>query len=191
MNPFNPASQRHFNQGSFLRTVLLAALFLLSFPALFLAQEEADEDSQGGFARDFWQCETPAGKFTIRLSEITSVSKHEYVVDGAARVIEVNVGTSGPITARFYYLEPVVQGRGPTEIVREKVDEAAERIYGKATESDGPVPWKRVIKNYPATTHAHTVEYRVSTPEELDQIFTSAERSWIRGQGERVTLGGE
>jgi hypothetical protein len=39
-------------------------------------------------------------------------------------------------------------------------------------------PWKKVVKNYPTTTHAHTVEYRVDTREQLNKIFESAETAF-------------
>jgi len=35
--------------------------------------------------------------------------------------------------------------------------------------------WKKVVKNYPTTTHSHTIEYRCDSKDDLDKIFTSAE----------------
>ena len=35
--------------------------------------------------------------------------------------------------------------------------------------------WKKVVKNYPATTHARTVEYRLTSREQLNKIFAGAE----------------
>ncbi|MEO6969904.1 MAG: hypothetical protein ABI217_03295 [Chthoniobacterales bacterium] len=53
-----------------------------------------------------WRCELPGGTYEVALRAIVSVSIHEYVVDGVARVNEVNVDTQGNMAARFYYLEP-------------------------------------------------------------------------------------
>ena len=43
--------------------------------------------------------------------------------------------------------------------------------------------WEKVIKNYPATTHAHTVEYRLSTKANLQQIEQSLEQAWTTNKG--------
>ena len=34
----------------------------------------------------FWRCELPGGIYTVNLATVSSVSTHEYVVSGAARV---------------------------------------------------------------------------------------------------------
>ena len=54
-----------------------------------------------------WRCELPGGIYEVALRSIVSVSTHEYIVDGAARVTEANVDTTGSMTVRFYFLEPI------------------------------------------------------------------------------------
>ena len=54
-----------------------------------------------------WRCELPGGIYEVALRSIISVSSHEYIVDGAARVTEVNVDTNGSMVVRFYLLEPI------------------------------------------------------------------------------------
>ena len=56
--------------------------------------------------RGVWRAELPGGTFVVALSQITSVSSHEYVVDNTARVTEVTVGMGGSLIGRFYFLEP-------------------------------------------------------------------------------------
>src|ERR1700722_7001859 len=55
-----------------------------------------------------WTCKLPGGTYEVALRSIISVSSHEYIVDGAARVTEVNIDTAGNSLVRFYYLEPLV-----------------------------------------------------------------------------------
>lgn len=62
--------------------------------------------------RSLWTCTLPGGSYQVLVSAILSVSQHEYVVDGTARVIEVNIDTAGQFAVRFYYIEPAV-GAGP------------------------------------------------------------------------------
>jgi len=38
--------------------------------------------------------------------------------------------------------------------------------------------WQKVVKNYPTTTHAHTVEYRLETLDQLNRVQKSLEAAW-------------
>ena len=53
-----------------------------------------------------WRCNLPGGSYSVALRAVVSVSSHEYLVDGVARVTEVNIDTVGNALARFYYIEP-------------------------------------------------------------------------------------
>jgi hypothetical protein len=134
-----------------------------------------------------WRCTTPGGTYEVALRSIVSVSSCEYLVDGAARVHEVNIDTSGNMAVRFYFLEPVTTnspiglGQATINKVQEIATEASERVSGDEV-------WKKVVKNYPTTTHAHTIEYRVDTQGALDAIFTSAEKAFRTGRGEQYTV---
>lgn len=125
----------------------------------------------------FWKCELPGGVYMVNLPDISSISSHEYLVDGGARVTEVTIDTQGSVVARFYHLEiltpqsPIGAGQSVIDKAQEKLDEAAERTGQEAV-------WKKVVKNYPVATHAHTVEYRVDSKEHLTRILKSLERAW-------------
>lgn len=121
-----------------------------------------------------WQADLPGGSYVVNTLQIASVSTSEYIVDGAARVTELTVATTSSVTARFYYIEPVVQ--------HERAQQLMDRIQDKATEIAGragqePV-WQKVVKNYPLTTHAHTVEYRLSAKDQIQKLFTSLNDAW-------------
>ena len=112
-----------------------------------------------------WRCNLPGGSYSVALRSIVSVSSHEYVVDGVARVTEVNIDTNGSALARFYYIEPNTPtaplgiGSGTIEKAQQLLQEGADR--------SGQDVWKKVVKNYPTTTHARTIEYRVTDKETL------------------------
>jgi hypothetical protein len=45
-----------------------------------------------------------------------------------------------------------------------------------------------VQKDYPLSTHAHTVEYRLETLDDLNRLYGSVKRSWLTGKGARFTI---
>ena len=154
----------------------LAAFALLMSLAGVAAQEPSPTPDQ--LRRGIWRADLTGGVYIVRLSAITSVSRHEYVVDGAARVTEVNIATSGSELARFYFIEPntpkspVAAGQRALNVVEGKAKEVSARV-----ESDDLR--EKVVKSYPTTTHAHTVEYRIADRETLIKLFKSIEDSWL------------
>ena len=48
--------------------------------------------------------------------------------------------------------------------------------------------WDQVIKNYPSSTHAKTVEFRLSVKSNIDSIYSSIARAWERGRGENFKV---
>lgn len=139
----------------------------------------------------FWRCELPGGLYTVSLPTISSVSTHEYVVDGAARVTELTVGTTGAVVTRFYYLQPLVP-KSPIGLGQSVIDKVQERVQDAAgrVEAAGVEPlWKKVVKNYPTTTHAHTVEYRVDNLDDVEKLRKSLETAWRNNSETAIKLG--
>jgi hypothetical protein len=135
-----------------------------------------------------WRCTLPGGEYLVALRSIASISTHEYIVDGAAQVTELTVATNSSVEARFYYLEPVTNSSTPALGTASTLQAMQQHVYDLATSQAGGDPvWEKVIKNYPATTHAHTVEYRLSTKENLQQIYQSLEQAWTTGKGANLT----
>ena len=120
-----------------------------------------------------WRCNLPGGSYSVALRAIVSVSSHEYLVDGVARVTEVNIDTMGNALARFYYIEPTAP-TSPIGLGQATIDKAQQLLQEGAARSGQDV-WQKVIKNYPTTTHAHTIEYRVTDKATLSALYTSAE----------------
>jgi hypothetical protein len=141
---------------------------------------EDGEVSEGHPA--FWQADLNGGHYMVKLGNIVSASKHEYVVDGAARVVEVTIGTNTSLAARFYFIEPLGKD-SPLAMTRtaiERAQQVAERVGERAGESVSD----RVVKNYPNSTHAHTVEWSVASEGQLNSLYASLTRAIARGRGE-------
>ena len=136
--------------------------------------------------RPLWRCTLPGGTYQVLVPAILSVSKHEYVVDGTARVTEVNLDTSGQLALRFYFIEPAATA-GPGGIGAATLGKV-QGILTEAAERSGSDSWKKVVKSYPVTTHARTVEYRVGSKESLNKIFTSATKSQATGKADEVIV---
>ncbi len=128
----------------------------------------------------YWRCELPGGTYEVAIRAIISVSSHEYIVDGAARVNEVNVDTQGNMAVRFYFLEPTA-AKSPVGVGQSAIDRISDLAKEAGQRVGADQVWKRVVKTYPTTTHAHSVEYRVESEEQLKQIFSSAQGAFESG----------
>jgi len=165
----------------------LAALFFL--PLMALAQQPSPSPALSPTRMPLWRCDLPGGTYEVAIHSIISVSTHEYIVDGVARVTEMNIDTPGNMAVRFYYLEPLVPsspvGIGQSTI--DKVQELAEEAAGRVSPGQQP-PWEKVIKSYPTTTHAHTVEYRLDSLDQLNSLFQSADQAFRLNQNTEIKL---
>src|SRR5688500_18733183 len=160
---------------------------VLAFVSPVLAQQPTPQasptppDAGGSNNGPFWRCVLPGGVFMVPVRMITSISAHEFVVDGVARVAEVNVATYGSVLARFYFIEqidpttPVGVGQSAINVLQDKLKEGADRTGQDEL-------WRKVVKNYPGATHAHTVEYRLDSRKDLMDLFESAEEAWMRNR---------
>lgn len=181
---------------SILKSAAVAALATLFCAGIAQAQN-AEEPEQGrapggrASARiPYWKVVLPGGAYVVRLDMIASVSLQRYVLDGAARVSELNITTPGVMQPRFYYVE-MLPTTVPSAGVQGAIDQRQEQAAALArrVNPDDP-PWAKVAKTYPTTTHAGTIEYRLETRAQLEQLYESLERAWISRRTETVTLPG-
>lgn len=172
---------------------LLAALLLLPLP--LLAQNATPATAtpapagSNNAAIPLLRARLPGGTYEVAVRAIIAVTSHEYVVDGVARVTEVNIDTSGVLLARFYYIE-AVPASSPLGLGTNTLEKAQE-LMKQAADKSGQDVWQRVVKNYPTTTHARTVEYRVASREDLNKLFEAAEEAFRLQRPKTVTIGGE
>ncbi len=160
-------------------SVLIATVAIVSFSGL--QAQDTPDGQQPGIA-GFWEVVTSTGRFVARLSDITSVSQHEYLIDGAVRVYECTVDTRGMQTARFYFLEPVTANSTLTtgRATVERITSIANKIGEKTGQGDVD---STVTKHYPDTTHAKTSEYRLKNKATVGQIYDHARRVWAEEKG--------
>ncbi len=142
-----------------------------------------------GTLRPFWRAQLPAGTFLVPLDRVSNVSTHEYVVQGAGRVWEMVVSDDSSTIARFYYMESASRLKDPL-ITGEsglKYTEAALEKAAKATETEEI--WRRVVKEYPHATHAHTVEYRLEDVKTVHRLFDHLSDCWTQGKPGQINIG--
>ena len=127
-----------------------------------------------------WNCKFPDGNYySVSLGAIDSVSQHEYLLDGALRVVEVTVAMRGSTQARFYVLEKTptdnsgVSGQSLAEGMGRVAEEIASRAPGAVKNATNAV-----VKKFPETSHAKVVEYRISDRETLGKLFDHLLGRW-------------
>lgn len=144
-----------------------------------------DRESDGNHR--FWQASLPGGHYMVALDRITAISRHSYAIPEAGMLVdEVTVDTIGQGLARFYFSRPLTEGVN---------NNAANNLTGRAKElldyagqRAGTDLHKMVVKKYPETTHARTIEYRLLSAEELGALYGSVRNAWESGRGRIFTI---
>ena len=167
--------------------ITLLALVILPNAANAQSTDEAAKDntSETTGPKRFWQAALPGGSYIVALDRITSVSKHRYIIDGNISVTEVVIDTNGNALARFYYLEPVGQD---TSNVGARIGQRSKELHDKVSAHTGVDANSAVVKQYPITTHAKTVEFHLSDGGDLDKLYSSVRDAWINGRGRKFTI---
>ena len=131
----------------------------------------------------FWQASfANGGHYLVKLDRISFASKHEYIGNGAARVVEVTIGADTSVVARFYFLEPV--GKDSSIAAANVIINRAEDVAKTAAARVSPTAAKlNVVKDYPNTTHSHTVEYVTQTEATLNSLYSSLMQAINTGRG--------
>jgi hypothetical protein len=146
-----------------------------------LAEMETD-----GLKR-FWVCNVKGSELMIAVDRISAISKTQYILDGGLLVDEVVIETTGgQALNRIYSIRPVTDAMSnnpATKIIDRVRDVATDR--GSRL---GANLHEMVEKNYPLTSHARTVEFRVVAPEDLDVLYASVKNTWITGKGRVFTI---
>ena len=147
------------------------------------ASEEKTTDTGG--PNRFWQATLDGGHYMVALDRISSVSRHRYVLDGAVIVDEVTVETIGQALARFYFISPITDAAASNAAT--KLVERGKELVDQAAERAGTDAHNMVVKKYPVTSHAKTIEYRILSEKELTSLYDSVRTSWENGRGRKFT----
>lgn len=164
-----------------------ALLFLLALPLAAGAQSPSPSVTPSPARIPLWKCDLQGGAYEVALRSIVSISTHEYIADGVAKVTEMNIDTNGNMAVRFYYLEPITPTT-PGGIGQSAVDRAQALVQEVAGRADVDQVWQKVVKNYPTSTHAHTVEYRLESLDQLQALFKSADTAFRNNQNTEVRV---
>jgi hypothetical protein len=170
--------------------------FLISFVLLISPlshaqnQQETNKPSEDTEQPNrFWQARMSGGHFMVAIDRISSISRHEYVLNGNALVDEVTVDTVGQSLARFYFIRPLTDSMtgSQTGAAAARIAGRAEELLNRGAAVAGTNVQDKVMKTYPDTTHARSIEYRVHSAEALGALYNSVRTAWERGKGRRFT----
>ena len=178
------------------KTLPLFALVLLSGTALLPAQTPApatpaatdnknDKTEDKNEPNRFWQASVGGGHYMVAIERISSISRHKYLLDGAVIVDEVTVDALAQSLARVHFLTPVsdaVTGNAIGNAASRIVDRGR-GIVDRAAGEAGTDLQNMVVKKFPETTHAHTIEFRVQSAQELGALYSSVRTAWETGRG--------
>ncbi len=151
--------------------------------------EDEDEESKAEESdanRRFWQASVPGGHYMVALSSITAISMHQYVLDTQLLVTEMVIDTNGRSLARFYYVTSVAEESGSASAAR--VVQKGRELLDRAGQRAGTNALDLAQKNYPATSHAGMVEYRLLDLRDLNAIYKSVQSAWETGKGRKITV---
>lgn len=161
---------------------LALALSLIASP-LALSQENENQDNVS--QASFWEADVPGGKYLVSLSRISSISMSKYYLKGLV-VHEVDVETMGVALARFYAIEVAGESNGVSAV--ENLSNRAKEIANQAGGKAGVDASTAVHKEYPLTTHAKTIEFRLADVDDLTALYASIEKAWKSGRGRKFTI---
>lgn len=166
---------------------------LLSLLAVAVVPLDAVKVKYDGLSnRRLFGIEMPTGmqSFYGRHENINSVSLQEYQA-GPYSVTEVTIDMTGsPLQLRIYHTEmptpadakASISGTPTSVNIPPAVQKAAEKGTERANKVQPPV-----IKDYPITTHAKTLEFRVNQKEELLNFYVEFVRTYTGVQGTGAT----
>lgn len=175
------------------KTLFLVFHLLLASMALGLSQgisqpvnDEDRKEASDEFweHRRMWKANMHGGSFLVPLGRITAVSRHEYILDATYIVDEVTVDTVGQALARFYFIEPISERFSEPKALG--LNKRALGMVGDGVEKSGTNAHHMVSKTYPATTHAKSIEFRMSSKAELSMLHSSVTKAWLQRKGGRI-----
>lgn len=175
------------------KPTLALTLALLAAPLVASAQNNTTPTNQATgdveVPNRFWEASVGGGQYMVALERISAISRHKYVLDGAVIVDEVTVDALGQALVRFYYLSPISDAMSGGEVAQAaaKIAERGRDLVDQAAGRAGTSVQNMVVKKFPETTHARSIEYRVMSEQELSAIYKSVRTAWERGKGRKFS----
>lgn len=147
-------------------------------------EESKAEESEG--PRRFWQASVPGGHYMVAIDRIASISMHQYVLDAQLVVDEMVIDTNGRGLARFYFVTSVAEESGSPTVAR--TVQKGRELIDRAGQRAGTDIHDMAQKNYPTTSHAGMIEYRILDKRDLQALYRSVQNAWETGKGRKITV---
>ena len=159
------------------------------------AEQQTDSENPQGITdtqvkNRFWQASLGGGSYMVALERISAISRHQYLLDGSVKVDEVTIDALGQSLVRIYFLSPVtdeMRGSSAGNAASRIVDRGRDLLDRNAGRTGVDVN-TMVVKKYPETTHARTIEFRVQSSQALDALYKSVRTAWENGRGRQFTI---
>jgi len=169
--------------------------FLLATLLLNLSVHAISVNSNAIRNRALFGIEFPGDAKSYHAQEeaVLSISKQEYVTS-AFRVLEVNIVTDGPAMLRIYYSRALKPGElqgalgdaadasgvPGSSIIKTPLPPQVKTMAGRGADVADSITSDTVIKEYPLATHAHTIEFRISSRNELLALHDELKKHWLK-----------
>ncbi|MFT4548574.1 MAG: hypothetical protein ACI8XO_002016 [Verrucomicrobiales bacterium] len=152
------------------------------------SQSGEDEVQTTDDTRKFFQVKlSDGGAYMVALGRITSIAKHEYIVDANVRVNEVSITAEGSTITRFYFLEPASDSSpsGAGQVLINRAKDTVKKVAQRTGTTDA---LNAVSKSYPHGTHTHNIEYRLRNKANVNQLYSALQSAWYNGKGKIVSV---
>jgi hypothetical protein len=170
-------------------TALLLTIFSCQLSALSVT-------TRGVRNQAIYGIEFPAETRTYYGSEagVQSISTQDYITTNF-RVIELNIVTQGTALLRIYYSRPLRPGElqqamtegigaagipGGSSIIQRPLPPQVRAMADRAAGVSEAVTGTEVMKEYPMATHAHTIEFRIGSRDELLKLHKELKKHWLK-----------
>lgn len=143
-----------------------------------------------------YSIEFPGETRTYSASEagVQSISTQEYITANF-RVIELNIVTQSTALLRIYYSRPLRPGElqqamsdgisttgipGSSSIIQRPLPPQMQALADRAAGVSEAITGTEVMKEYPIATHAHTIEFRIGSRDELLELHQELKKHWLK-----------
>jgi hypothetical protein len=128
--------------------------------------------------------------FVASEKSVSSVSLQEYIT-ASYRVLEINLVTTGNALLRIYYSRLLLPGEAQTATsdavaaatgknINAQLPPSVQAMTEKMAEMNDKFTSTTVVKEYPLATHARTIEYRLSSRQQLIALYEELEKHWVK-----------
>lgn len=131
--------------------------------------------------------------YVAQETAISSISMQQYITS-SFNVLELNIVTDGAALVRIYHSRQIKPGElqealgngssalvgSNSSIIQRPLPPKIQELADRAAGVEEAVTSSTVIKDYPHATHARTVEYRLSSRIELEDLYEELRKHWLK-----------